>query len=48
MLTSIVKELLGTKLAECNEIIIAKTLIDDEYESSNTYSFSERIKKYFW
>ena len=44
MFTSIIKELLGTKIAECNEIRkYSQTLIiiDDEYESSNIYS--ERI-----
>ena len=40
MFTSIIKELLGTKIAECNEII-SQTLIDDEYESSNIASQKE-------
>ena len=30
MFTSIIKELFGTKIAECNEI--SQILIDDEYE----------------
>ena len=34
-ITSIIKELLGTKIAECNEIIYQTLTIDDEYESSN-------------
>ena len=37
MITSIIKELLVTKIAECNEIY-SQTLIDDEYESSNIAS----------
>ena len=39
MFTSIIKELLGTKIAEC--IIICQALIDDEYESSNIASQKE-------
>ena len=36
MFTSIIKELLGTKIAEYSQ-----TLIDDEYESSNVASQKE-------
>ena len=42
MITSIIKELLVTKIAECNEIY-SQTLIDGEYESSNIASFSEKL-----
>ena len=35
MLTSIIKELLKTKIAEYNVMKYSQTLIDDEYESSN-------------
>ena len=38
MFISIIKELLGTKITECNEVYwssYCQTLIDDEYESSN-------------
>ena len=42
MFTSIIKELLGTKMAECNYIMkYSQTLIDDEYESSNIASQRE-------
>ena len=34
MFTSIIKELLGTKIAECNEIL-SNINIDDKCESSN-------------
>ena len=49
MFKSITKELLGTKIAECNEIIYQTLTIDDEYESSNisVVSFSGSIKKLF-
>ena len=42
MFTSIIKELLGSKIAECNEIY-SQTLIiiDNEYESSNIASQKE-------
>ena len=41
MFTSIIKESLGTKVAECNEIIYNQTLIHDEYESRNIASQKE-------
>ena len=43
MFTSITKELLGTKIAQCNEIIsICQALIiDDEYKSINITSQKE-------
>ena len=46
MFTSIIKELLGTKIAEIY-IEILPTLIDDEYENCN-YSFSERNRNHPW
>ena len=39
MFTSLIKELLGTKIAECNEI--CQTLMDDEYKSSDIASQEE-------
>ena len=47
MFTSIIKDLLGTKIAECNKIYnhVPSILIDDEYESSNTDS-QKKIKKH--
>ena len=39
MFTSLIKELLGTKIVECNEI--CQTLIDDEYKSSDIASQEE-------
>ena len=51
MFTIILKELLGIKIAECNEIYVAKHYFGDEYKCSNNiaiYSFSERIRKHFW
>ena len=46
MLTSIIiKELLGVKIAQLlNVTKYSSTLIDDKYENSNSYSFSERIR----
>ena len=42
MFTSIIKELLGSKIAKCNEIYSqALIIIDDEYESSNIASQKE-------
>ena len=39
MFISIIRELLTTKVVECNEI--CKTLFNDEYEGSNTASQEE-------
>ena len=39
MFTSIIKELLGTKIAECNEIKL--NIVDDKYKSSNIASQKE-------
>ena len=41
MFTSIIKELLGTKIAECNEYSQTLIIIDDEYKSSNVASQKE-------
>ena len=49
MFTSIIKELLVTKIAECNMkyIEILSMLIDDEYENSNIVSHL-RNRKHLW
>ena len=39
MSTNIIKELMGTEIAECNEI--CQALIDNEYGNSNTSSHEE-------
>ena len=45
MLTSIIEDLLGVKIAQLlNVMKYSPTLIDDKYENSNSYSFSERIR----
>ena len=42
LFTSIIKELLGSKIAKCNEIYSQiLIIIDDEYESSNIASQKE-------
>ena len=38
MFTGIIKESSGTKIAECNEIIMSNIIIHDEYESSSIAS----------
>ena len=40
MFTSITKELLGTKIAECNKIIYQTLTIDDEYALKQQYKRS--------
>ena len=44
MFISIIKELMGTEIAECNEI--CQALIDNEYGSSNTSSHEEELSNF--
>ena len=48
MLTSMIKELLGTKIGEYNEINPKTLLMLNRKAAIASYSFSERMKKYFW
>ena len=48
MFTSIIKELLGTKINEYNEIDPKHLLMLNRKAAIASYSFSERIKKHFW
>ena len=48
MYISITKELLGTKIAESNEIIIIKHQVNDKHECSNAASEEEIIAKNYF